>query len=131
MTAWTRDELSTIGAADEVQIESLRDDGTLRRPVTIWVVRHGDDLYVRSVHGRDSAWFRGAQERLQGRIRAGGVVRDVGFVDAGEDLDEPLDTDYRTKYRRYARSIVDSIVSPQARAATLKLVPRVAGGAGG
>jgi hypothetical protein len=124
MTAWTGDELSTIGAADEVQIESLRDDGTLRRPVTIWVVRHGDDLYVRSVHGRDSTWFRGAQERLQGRIRAGGVVRDVGFVDAGEDLDEPLDTDYRTKYRRYARSIVDSIVSTKARSATLRLVPR-------
>jgi hypothetical protein len=48
MTAWTSDELSKIGAAEELQIASLRRDGTLRKPVTIWVVPHGDDLYVRS-----------------------------------------------------------------------------------
>ncbi|MGA9113047.1 MAG: DUF2255 family protein [Candidatus Dormiibacterota bacterium] len=131
MTAWTGDELSRIGAADELLIESFRDYGTLRKPVTIWVVRHGDDLYVRSVHGRTAAWFRGTQERHEGRIRAGGVGRNVSFADTGHEMDDALDTDYRTKYRRYARSIVDSIVSPQARAATLKLVPRAAGGAGG
>jgi hypothetical protein len=44
MTEWTSDELSKIGAAEELQIESVRRDGTLRTPVTIWVVRHGDDL---------------------------------------------------------------------------------------
>jgi hypothetical protein len=55
MTTWTSDELTRIGAADELEIASLRDDGTLRKPVTIWVVRLGDDLYVRSVKGRGSA----------------------------------------------------------------------------
>jgi len=131
MAEWPSDELSRIGAADEVQIEALRNDGTLRRPVTIWVVRHGDDLYVRSVRGPSSAWFRGAQERHEGRIRAGGLSRDVGFVDTGPEMDAALDTDYRAKYRSYARSIVDSIVSPLARSATLKLVPRSAAGGGG
>ena len=38
--------------------------------------------------------------------------------------DDGLDAVYRAKYHRYAESIVGSIVSPQARAATLKLVPR-------
>ena len=51
MTAWTPDELAKIGAAEELLIASLRRDGTLRNPVTIWVVRHGGDLYVRSVNG--------------------------------------------------------------------------------
>ncbi len=124
MTAWTSDELSTIGAAEELQIASLRRDGTLRNPVTIWVVRHGDDLYVRSVNGRTAAWFRGAQVRHEGRIWAGGVDKDVTFADADHDIDDQIDAAYRTKYRRYAASIISHIVSPEARSATLKLVPR-------
>jgi hypothetical protein len=35
MPAWSNDELERIGAAEELQIASLRRDGTLRRPVTI------------------------------------------------------------------------------------------------
>ena len=81
MTTWTSDELSTIGGAEEVQLASLRRDGTRTNPVTIWVVRHGDDLYVRSVKGRTGAWFRGTQERHEGRIWAGGVQKDVTFVE--------------------------------------------------
>ena len=127
MTAWTSDELTRIGAADELQLASRRRDGTLRTPVTIWVVRLGDDLYVRSVNGRGAAWFRGTQVRHEGRIRAGGVEMDVTFADADRALADQLDAAYRTKYRRYAARIVDSVVSPQARAATLKLVPRATG----
>ena len=122
MTAWTNDELTRIASADELQIAPRRRDGTLRNPRTIWVVRHVDDLYVRSVNGRTSAWFRGAQARHEGHIRAGGVDKDVRLVEVG-DLNEEIDAAYRTKYRRYAASIIDTIVSPQARAATLRLVP--------
>jgi hypothetical protein len=124
MTAWTNDELSKIGAAEELQIAPLRGDGTLRKPVTIWVVRHGDDLYVRSVNGRTSSWFRGAQVRHEGHIQAGGVDKDVTFVDADPDINDQIDAAYRSKYRRYAASLVDPVVSPQAQAATIKLVPR-------
>ena len=125
MTTWTSDELNKIGTAEELQVASLRRDGTLRKPVTIWVVRHGDDLYVRSVNGRTSAWFRGVQTRHEGRIQAGGVEKDVTFVEeADPDLNDQIDAAYRTKYRRYAASIISSIVSPKARAATIKLVPR-------
>src|SRR2546430_5566454 len=118
MAAWTNDELTKIEAAEELQIAPRRRDGTLRKPVTVWVVRHGDDLYVRAVNGRTAAWFRAAQERHEGRIWAGGVEKDVTFVeDADPDLNDQLDAAYRSKYRRYAKSIVDSIVTPQARAA--------------
>jgi hypothetical protein len=57
MTTWTSDELKKIGTAEELEIASLRRNDTMRRPVTIWVVRLGDDLFVRSVNGRTSAWF--------------------------------------------------------------------------
>jgi hypothetical protein len=50
MTAanWTTDELDRIGRAEELQIAPERRDGSLRRPLPIWVVRVGDDLFVRS-----------------------------------------------------------------------------------
>ena len=73
MTGWTSEELAKIGNAEELKIASMRRDDTLRKPVTIWVVRHGDRLFVRSVNGSAGAWFRGTQTRRQGHIRAGGV----------------------------------------------------------
>ena len=123
MTTWTTDELENIDAADELEIASVRADGTSRNPTTIWVVRLGDDLYVRSVNGRTGTWFRGAQDRHEARIRAGGVGKDVLLVER-DDLGDEIDAAYRTKYRRYAASIVGSVLTPEAKAATLKLVPR-------
>lgn len=80
MTTWTSEELNKIGTAEELRIASLRADGTLRKPVIIWVVRLRDDLYVRSVYGRGSAWFRGVRTRHEGHIRAGGVDKDVKLM---------------------------------------------------
>jgi hypothetical protein len=124
MTSWTNDELAKIAAADELHIAARRADGTLRGLVTIWVVACQERLYVRSVNGRGAAWFRGAQVLHEGHIRAGGVEKDVTFVDVPHDMDDVIDAAYRAKYRRYAASIVGSIVTPQARAATLELVPK-------
>lgn len=126
MPTWTNDELIKIAAAEELAIAPRRRDGTLRNPVTIWVVRHGDDLYVRSVNGRTAAWFRGVQVRHEGHIQAGDVDKDVTFVDADPGINDQLDAAYRTKYRSYAASIVGHIVSAKARSATLKLAPRTA-----
>jgi hypothetical protein len=125
MTIWTSEELTRIGAADELEIASLRDDGTLRKPVTIWVVRLGDDLYVRSVRGRGSAWFRGTQVRHEGHIQSGGVEKDVTFVEETDpSINDQVDAALRTKYRRYDARYVDPMLTPEARAATIKLVPR-------
>ncbi|MCC6177216.1 MAG: DUF2255 family protein [Chloroflexi bacterium] len=122
MAEWTSDALTTIGGAEEVRVASLQPDGSLRKPVIIWLVRAGDDLYVRSVNGRGAAWFRGIQNRHEGRIWAGGIEQDVRFVETDDRADE-IDASYRAKYRRYP-TIVPSIVKHEARAATLRLVPR-------
>lgn len=125
MSGWTNDELERIGAAEELEIAPLRSDGTRRRPVTIWVVRDGDDVYVRSVNGRTAAWFRAAQVRHEGHIEAGGVEKNVTFVDVDttDDVEHRIDSAYRRKYRRYAASIVNTTLTVQARAATLRLAP--------
>ena len=128
MTAWTSDELNQIGKADELQIASLRRDGTLRDPVTIWVVRVGDELFVRAYKGRSGPWFRGTQARHEGHVRAGGVDKDVTFVDeADPGINSQIDTAYRSKYRQAGAQYVDPMVTPQAREATIKLVPRWTG----
>lgn len=126
MTTWTSDELKKIESAEELRIASLRQDGTLRKPVIIWVVRVGDEVYVRSVNGRSSAWFRGVQSRHQGQVRAGGIVKDVSFVEESDlEINDQIDNAYRTKYRRYAESIIHQINGSGARAATIKLVPHL------
>ncbi len=125
MTIWTSDEIAKIGTAEELQIAAMRRDGTLRKPVTIWVVRVDDDLYVRSWRGRTAAWYRGSQVRHEGRIWAGGIDKDVTFVDvdASERVNYQIDAAYRTKYRRHSAQYVDPMVAPEAGAATIKLMP--------
>ena len=122
---WTSDELTKIGTAEELEIASLRRDGTLRNPTTIWVVRVGDDLYIRSVNGKTSAWFRGVQVHHEGHIQAGGVDKEVSFVevDADDNISNQIDAAYRTKYRHYAANIINSVLSPRSRSATIKLMP--------
>lgn len=124
MTTWTSDELNKIGTAEELEIAPRRRDGTLRNPVTIWVVRLGDDLYVRSYRGRGGAWFRGAQVHHEGRIRAGGVEKDVTFVEETDPgINDQIDAAYRTKYQRYPQYVAP-MVTAEARSTTIKLVPR-------
>src|SRR4051812_38406048 len=118
MSDWTKDELEAIATADELEIAPLRRDGTPRKPTTIWVVRDGDDLYVRSVRGPDSGWFRGTQERGEGRISAGGIEKDVSFVPADDEINDEVDSLYRSKYERYGEHHLnpeDGITNPQAR----------------
>jgi hypothetical protein len=123
-TTWTDDELSRIGEAQELQLTSVRRDGSLRPYVTMWVVRAGDDVYVRSAYGPTNGWYRRATASGVGRIRAGGVERDVTFAEAAPDAHAPIDAAYHAKYDRYGPKIVDTVVGPEAEGVTVRLVPR-------
>jgi hypothetical protein len=125
MAGWTTDELDRIGSAEELELASARRDGSLRKPVTIWVVRVGDELYVRAVYGRTSTWFRGVQDRHEGRIHAGGVDKDVRFAGVDDaEINDEIDAAYRAKYGRYPARVVDPMVTAEVRATTLELVSR-------
>ena len=118
MSAWTSDELDRVGAAEELE---LAING---RTVTIWVVRVGHDLYIRSWRGTHGDWYRSAQRTKAGRIHAGGVDHDVALARAEENVNGPVDDAYRTKYAQYADSYTAHMVAGEARATTLVLEPR-------
>jgi hypothetical protein len=123
MPTWTTEELSRIGGAEELRIASRRKDGTLRPYVPIWVVRAGDDLYVRSAYGPDNPWYRRARASGAGRVRAGGVERDVTFAAAAPDAHAGIDDAYHAKYDRYGAAIVGTVVGDHAVPVTIRLVP--------
>ena len=125
MKAWNREELEQIGNAEELQISSFRDDGSMSKPVTIWVVQVADDLFVRSVNGRTSGWFRGTQLRHEGHISAGGVEKDITFLDiTSTEVNDNVDNAYLTKYSRYPQYVA-RMVTPDVRETTIQLIPRL------
>ena len=123
MSAWSPDELDRLGRATELQVASRRPDGSLRPYVTIWAVRAGDDLYVRSAHGPNNGWYRRAKAAGEGRVRATGVQRDASFEQAGPAVAGAVTAAYHAKYDRYGPAIVGTVVSPEAEHLTLRIVP--------
>ncbi len=122
MAEWNPSELETIGQAQEVEVSSLGEDGTLTKPVTIWAVRLGEELYVRSVRGDSGGWWKAAEGRHEGRIEAGDVAVEVSWEDAASQRDEEIDAAYAAKYGPSTH--VDAINSDAAKATTLRVVPR-------
>lgn len=123
MSMWTDEELERIGAAEELQIASRRADGSLRPAVTIWAVRVGDGVFVRSAYGPENGWYRRAVASGAGRIRAGGVERDVTFSAADAAAHPDIDAAYHAKYDRHGPAIVGTVVGDKAAASTLRLSP--------
>ena len=104
----------------------MRRNGALRRPTPIWIVRAGDDLYVRAAYEANKGWHGVARTSGQARISTAGFERDVSIEDADGAVLDQVDAAYRQKYGGYA-SIVDSITDAEHRATTLRLTPREAG----
>lgn len=122
---WSADELQRFRDAAELQLATVRRDGSLRKAFRVWVVRVGDQVFVRAVGGRESPWFRGALSRHEGHVSLPGLSADVALVEwngAASEV-EAIDAAYREKYGRYA-GLVGSTVTEVARTATLELVPR-------
>jgi hypothetical protein len=123
MSAWTNEELDGIGVADELRLASRRPDGSIRPYVTIWAVRVGDEIFVRSAYGYDNPWFQRALRAGEGRIRAGGVERDVAFEQPGPEAADAVTAAYHAKYDSHGRAVVGTVVSADAVRSTLRLLP--------
>ena len=92
MTSWTDDELNKIDAAEELEIAALREDGTSRKPVTIWVVRVEEGIYVRLAYGTSAAWYRATKVRAEGHVEVANLRKDVTFEPADPAVADQIDT---------------------------------------
>jgi hypothetical protein len=75
---------------------------------------------------REGATWRPGRAKASGtgRIRAGGVEREVSFADAAADVHAGIDAAYLAKYDRYGPAIVGSVVGDEAIPVTIRLIPR-------
>ena len=114
---WSTEQLNAIDGADELEIAG-------RRWTPIWVVRVGDQVFVRTWHRRDTGWFGHVLQEGRAKVRVPGVaaevtVEDVGVGPAG--LRAGVDAAYRAKYGRYGEGTVAQMVSDTAAVTTLRL----------
>lgn len=123
MTTWTSDDLARIASSEELALASQRPDGSVGGFVTMWVVRAGDELFVRSAGGPNRPWYRRALAAGIGVISAGGVERSVTFCSAAADVQGAVDAAYHAKYDRYGPRIVGSVVGTAAHGVTIRLEP--------
>jgi len=127
VTSWSQDDLGRFGGAGEVEVSSVRRDGSLSRTRTVWIVRVGDQVYLRSVNGPDAAWYRSTRTFHQGRIGARGIARDVTWIDVNAseqpDVDPAVDAEYARKYQG-SPAAVAHINGPLARTTTMRAEPR-------
>lgn len=122
MTAWTPAELRHIGAARELQIASMRADGSLRPWVPVWVVCAGEQIYVRTWYRRKTGWFGHVLDSRRARIRVPGLEAEVTVEDVGQGTDAlraDIDAAYRAKYGPDGST--SRMVADAAAAATLRL----------
>jgi hypothetical protein len=121
MAGWAADDLVRVEGADEVRIASRRADGSLRKAITIWVVRVDDDVYVRSAYGPENPWFVRARASGSGQLTVGGTRHEVTFAVPGPEVDEAVTAAFHAKYDRYPARIVATVVSEVAAACTLRV----------
>ena len=125
MSAWSETDLATIGEADEIEVAPDRADRTAGPWVPIWVVRVGDELYVRSFRGPSGSWYRRARNTGHGRIRVARTERTVVFATADPSTRPVVDDAYRAKYGRYGSSYITPMTSDSVAGTTLRLTAPV------
>ncbi len=123
MSTWSHDELAAFAAAKSLMLRAGTEDPAGECVEVGMVVVH-DRLYVRAHRGTASVWFQATRSAGHGRVWTDGVAKSVSFTPADPGLAGEIDAAYRAKYHRYDAALVDFVVSPAARSATVQIVPR-------
>jgi hypothetical protein len=119
---WKPQILSEIGDREEIRISSERTGGGYNRWTPVWVVRVGDDLYVRSGFGKNGFWYRHATGS-QAYVDAEGVQYKVSLIlDRDPVSIGAVDEAYRQKYS--ADPSLPLLLSDRARSTTSRLIPQ-------
>ncbi|MEE3852100.1 DUF2255 family protein [Gordonia sp. LSe1-13] len=121
--SWSTEMLTAVDDSPEIEISARHPDGRYLRFTPVWMVRHGDDVYVRTWYRRDTGWYGRAIQSRSARVRLGGMQTDVVVSDVGDiegEIRSAVDAAYRTKYGRNGGS-VGRMVGDEAAQTTLRL----------
>jgi len=115
--------LAAIADSDDLHVSPFREDGTTYgTPTWIWSVVVGDRLFVRAYNGTSSRWYRAAEARGAGRVRAAGTEHEVTFRPAAGEVDDEVSAAYETKY--HGSPYLPPMLTDQRVAATMEIAPR-------
>jgi hypothetical protein len=100
--SWSTGKLVIVDGATELQIASRRPDDSIRSFVTVWMVRVGTDVYVRSGagYGGVSRWFPRARDAGSGMVRVDGQEWQAIFthLEPNDPVHGEIDAAYVHKY---------------------------------
>jgi hypothetical protein len=124
MATWSKDEQRKVAETEDLHISPFREDGvTHGTPTWIWSVVVNDALYLRGYNGQNSRWYQAAVRQKAGRIIAAGMTKEVTFEPVEGPINNRIDDAYRVKY--HGSPYLNPMISARARAATVKVMPRV------
>jgi hypothetical protein len=113
-------DLAAVSAAEEIEIETQAESGTVHR-TTIWVAAHDGDVYLRSVNGAGARWYREATSGRPVALHVGGRRLPVTLEHAADPAGtEACSEGLRAKYRRsysLASMLADDVLETTLRVA--------------
>ena len=93
MTMWTNEETKYDREYRRIADRISKTRWISRKPLPVWVIRVGDDLYIRCMNGISGAWYRGVQECHQGHIHGSSVDCEVTFIEEpSSDINDLIDS---------------------------------------
>ncbi|YCI07181.1 DUF2255 family protein (plasmid) [Ensifer sp. D2-11] len=124
MSPWSNELLQRITQSDDLHIAPLRDD-LATSGHRLGSGRWSSTAICTCV--RNSRWYRSAMKNKGGLIEAAGETIRVTFEPSdGDGINDGIDAVYQAKYS--ASQYLSPMVGARARAATVRITPRVEGG---
>ena len=116
-------DLTAIGQAEEVRIETHGADGTTHRTI-IWIVEHDGELYIRSVNGPTARWYREATADTSIALLVGDRRYEAQLVPATDPASiDACSAGLKAKYR--GDHSLGSMLEADTLPTTLRVVPMV------
>jgi len=122
MPAFSRDLLVLIDGAEEVDVETHRTGGRVRRTI-IWIVVADGHPYVRSIKGADGLWYREMRADDTAVFHVDDRLIPVTASPVTDTAEIARVTDaFRQKYGR--SPYLNGVVKPESLSGTLRLAVR-------
>jgi hypothetical protein len=115
-------DLRHTAEAEEITIGFQRPDGS-SGSTPVWIVRAGDDVFVRSMYGQRGGWYRRLRANPEGMLTDEAhthLVRAQPVAD--ESTRQEVTRAYESKYG--TSPYVQPLLTEEAIGATLRLEPR-------